>query len=389
MTLEHTIELLDRLVAFESVSGRSNLDILGFVAAYLERHGIEARLLPDGSGEQANLFATVGPATDGGVALSGHTDVVPAEGQPWTLPPFQVTRQDSRLYGRGTADMKGFLACCLAMVPRWQALPLVRPIHLAFTHDEEPGSLGAPALGAFMAGLPFAIEAVVIGEPTDMMLVAGHKGGVELTTTVTGAACHSSDPRKGVSALAYAARFVAAIEALADRLEAAPVAGSPFDPPFSTLNVGTLVAGTARNVVAGEATFDWELRLHPGDDPDPHLAQLDGVRAELERKMRARDPAAAIRTRIAATYPGLAVDAASPAIALAKELTGANALAVVPFGTDAGCFQAAGLPTVVLGPGSIDQAHKPDEFVDAADLERCLALLERLGERQARALTGP
>ena len=383
LTLERTLDLLERLVAFESVSLRPNLDLLGFVAAYLERHDVDAVLLPDSSGERANLFATIGPKVAGGIALSGHTDVVPALGQRWTVPPFRLTPLGSRLYGRGTTDMKGFLACALAMVPHWQARGLARPIHLAFTHDEEPGSLGAPGLAAWMAAQPFTIEAVLVGEPTAMRLVGGHKGGVELTTRITGYACHSSDPRKGLSALAYAARFMAEIDRLAQRLEAAPVAGSPFDPPFSTLNVGKLEAGTARNVVPGEATLDWELRLHPGDDAPSHLAHLDAVRAALEVEMQARAPEARIETTTTAAYPGLTLDPTSPAIALVRTLTGTNDLTVVPFGTDAGCFHRAGLPTAIIGPGHIDQAHKPDEFIETADLERCLAFLEKLGERQA------
>ncbi|TVQ28971.1 MAG: acetylornithine deacetylase [Geminicoccaceae bacterium] len=382
VTLARTIDILARLVAFESVSFAPNLPLLAEVAAELGRHGVEPVLLPDATGERANLVATIGPAADGGVVLSGHTDVVPVTGQGWHRPPFRLTQEGNRLYGRGTTDMKGFLACCLAMVPHWQALDLRRPIHLAFSYDEEPGSLGAPALAAWLAAQPFGIAAVLVGEPTGMAVVAGHKGGVEFTTTVTGVACHSADPRRGVSALTYALRFIDVIERLGAELEAAPVAGSPFDPPFSTLHVGTLRAGTARNIVPDTAVLDWELRLHPSDTAAPHSSRLDGVRRALEAEMCGHHPGCRIETRIMAEYPGLALDPAAPAVRLAQQLSGAGALDVVPFGTDAGCFQRAGLSTVVIGPGSIERAHRPDEFVETQELEACLGFLARLGAYQ-------
>jgi acetylornithine deacetylase len=377
--LARTIELLEALVAFPSVSRAPNLEIVSFMAAYLQRHGVEAHLVYDDSGHRANLFATIGPEVEGGVVLAGHTDVVPTTGQDWALPPFELTTRDGLLYGRGTTDMKGFLASALAVAAEAAARPLARPLHLAVTYDEEPGSLGAPDLARFMTELAIRPEAVVVGEPTGLRPVAGHKGGLELTTRIEGFACHSSDPRKGVSALEHALRFIAEIERLGRELEAAAPADSPFDPPASTVNVGRLEAGTARNIVAGSAVFDWEVRLTPPDDAESVLAHVQRLVDErLLPEMRAQFPDARIETEIEACYPGLEVEPDGTALALAQRLTGANGHEVVAFGTDAGCFQRAGLPTVVMGPGHIDQAHKPDEFVAMHELERGLVVLHRL-----------
>ena len=377
--LRRTLELLEALVGFRSVSRAPNLDIVSFIAAYLQRHGVEAHLVYDDSGQRANLFATVGPDVAGGVVLAGHTDVVPVGGQEWAMPPFEVSARDGLLYGRGTTDMKGFVALALALAADAAERPLARPLHLALTYDEEPGSLGAPDLARFMTELAIQPEAVIVGEPTGLRPVAGHKGGLELTTRIEGFACHSSDPRKGVSALAHAMRFIAEIERLGRELAASAPADSPFDPPASTVNVGLLEAGTARNVVAGSARFDWEVRLTPPDDAEAIYARVQRLVDErLLPEMRAHFADARIETEVEAAYPGLDVVADGTALALAQRLTGANGHDVVAFGTDAGCFQRAGLPTVVLGPGHIDQAHKPDEFIAVAELERGLAVFSHL-----------
>jgi acetylornithine deacetylase len=377
--LARTLELLEALVALPSVSRTPNLEIIGFIAAYLQRHGVEAHLVYDDSGHRANLFATVGPDVAGGVVLAGHTDVVPTTGQDWALPPFELTARDGLLYGRGTTDMKGFLASALATLAEASARPLARPLHLAITYDEEPGSLGAPDLARFMTELAIRPEAVIVGEPTGLRPVAGHKGGLELTTRIEGFACHSSDPRKGVSALEHALRFIAEIERLGLELARSAPADSPFDPPASTVNVGRLEAGTARNIVAGSAAFDWEVRLTPPDDAKTIFARIERlVEERLLPEMRARFAGARIVTEVEAAYPGLEVVEDGSALALAPRLTGVNGHDVVAFGTDAGCFQRAGLPTVVLGPGHIDQAHKPDEYIAVGELERGLAVLHRL-----------
>ncbi len=377
--LARSIDLLDALVGFDSVSRAPNLEIVGFIAAYLQRLGVEAHLVYDDGGHRANLFASIGPDVEGGVVLAGHTDVVPTVGQDWALPAFELTARDGLLYGRGTTDMKAFLAIALAVAADATARPLARPLHLALTYDEEPGSLGAPDLARFIAELGVRPEAVIVGEPTGLEPVAGHKGGLELVTRIEGFACHSSDPRQGVSALDHALRFIAEIDRLGAELAACAPPDSPFDPPASTVNVGRLEAGTARNIVAGSARFEWEVRLTPPDDARTIYARIRRLVDErLLPAMRARFADARIETEIEATYPGLEVVADGPALALARRLTGAAGHRVVAFGTDAGCFQRAGLPTVVLGPGHIDQAHKPDEFIAVSEVERGLALLYRL-----------
>ncbi len=378
--VDKTVDLLEALVSFQSVSARSNLDLIDYVRRYLEDFGVTSQLSHDDSGSKANLFATIGPAVDGGVVLSGHSDVVPVDGQDWQSDPFVMRRGNGRLYGRGTADMKGFIACVLAEVPRFVEAPLGKPLHIALTFDEEIGSCGAPILVHQMKGCSFRPRITIVGEPTGMKVIAGHKGGYELTTTVTGMAGHASEPAKGVNAIAYAARFIARLEEVARDLAAGPAdPDDRFDPPFSTISVGTIHGGTARNVIAGGCLFDWELRPVPRDDPEAILAAIDRFAQEnLLPEMQQVCPEAAIDTVLEASYPGLAFDADSEAVRLIRQLTGQNAVEAVSFGSDAGHFQGAGLSTVLFGPGSIDQAHKPDEFIEVGQLKACHGFLDRL-----------
>ena len=377
--LNQTIDLLAELVGFETVSTASNLDLVDHVAGYLDHHGVKALLSKDEGDEKANLFATIGPEVDGGIVLSGHTDVVPTTGQDWATPPFEMVRRNGKLFGRGTADMKGFIACSLAAVPEFAASELRRPLHLAFTFDEEIGSRGAPILLGQLQEQPFWPAISIVGEPTEMEIVSGHKGGFEMTTTVRGWEAHASDPRNGVNAIEYAARIIAFLQEIGQELEDDADLYSPFDPPWSTISVGRIEGGTARNVVAGECTFDWELRPLPGVDGN---VVIDRIRAfiarELLPEMRARLPSAEIDTQVFASLPGLERGPNMKAIALVRRLTGLNSDHVVPFGSDAGHFQEAGIPTVLFGPGSIEQAHKPDEFIAISQIEACLGFLDRL-----------
>ncbi|PPB80854.1 acetylornithine deacetylase [Albidovulum inexpectatum] len=378
LPVEDTIAILADLVAFPTFPGQPNLDFVGHVCALLERAGVTYTLDHDESGQRANLFATIGPAVDGGVALSGHTDVVPVEGQAWTLPPFRLTRRRDRLHGRGAVDMKGFLACVLAMVPRMAALPLQRPIHLALSYDEEPGSLGAPGLARHILATGPVPAAVIVGEPTRMVPVAGHKGGIEFQTTFRGVAGHSSDPARGVSAIHHAAGFITFLQELAARMAAEAPADSPFRPPCNTINVGTIHGGAGRSIIAEDCTLDWELRLTPPDDGAWALSRITAWLDATRARMRARDPRAGIETLTVSHYPGLAVAPDSPAARLVAELTGMTPRATVPFGTDAGCFQRAGLSAIVMGPGDIAEAHRPDEFIEIDQIAACLAFLDRL-----------
>jgi len=380
-----TIGLLGELVSFESISLTPNLDIVGHIRGYLASHGIDSVLSYGADGERANLFATIGPEIDGGVVLSGHTDVVPVTGQAWDTPPFTVVHREDRLYGRGTVDMKGFLACVLAAVPRFKDADLKRPMHIAFTFDEETGSRGARVLSEVMGGYPVRPAIAIVGEPTEMKLITGHKGGYELKTMVTGLEGHASYPGRGVNAISYATRMIANLEQVGRELAASADPASDFDPPCSTISVGTISGGVARNVIAGSCVFDWELRPVPGDDPEAILAGIEAhVRDVLMPEMQAVSPHADIVTVLEDAYPGLGTAVDAPAVALVSELTGLNSVATVPFGTDAGYLDRAGMSTVVFGPGSIEQAHKPNEFIEVGEIEACHAFLDKLCERLCR-----
>ncbi|MCB1882509.1 MAG: acetylornithine deacetylase [Geminicoccaceae bacterium] len=376
--IRRAIGLLRDLVAFPSLSRTTTLPIAGYVGACLDACGVPWCL--DGDGGQANLFATIGPEVDGGVVLSGHFDVVPAGDEGWGGDPFVLREAEGRLIGRGAVDMKGFLACCLAMVPVWAKGRLRRPVHLAFTHDEEVGSFGAARLPGFLAGRPFRPGIAVVGEPTGMRPIVGHKAGFELITTVTGLAGHAATPSRGLNAVYYAGRLVAHIEATAARLAAAPRDGSPFDPPYSTLSVGRIEGGIARNVIPDTCRIVWEVRPLPEDDGGAIVAGIEGfARDTLLPEMQARHPEAGLAFVQEAHFPGLAARPRSKAADLVRRLWTDAPGEVVSFGTDGGHLQAAGLDTVVFGPGSIRQAHTPDEYVEVAALEDCLAFLDRLG----------
>ena len=385
--LETAVDILSRLVTCPSVSGRPNHDIVDVVRDFLESRGITCSLSFDESGERANVFATVGPCRDGGVVLCGHMDVVPVEGQQWKTDPFRVSRIGERLHGRGTVDMKGFLACVLASVPAWQAMELSQPIHIAFTYDEEIGGFGMPVLLRDMAKRDFRPGLVIVGEPTGMKIVSGHKGAIELHTIVTGLEAHSCNPFNGVSAITWALQIAGRIEEHARRFAADPVAGSPYDPPFATLNIGRINGGTARNITAGWCEFDWEIRMLPGDDG---MDVVDDVRRYCERElipeMRIRHPKADIVTTIEARVPGLDDRHAGDAVEFVRSLTGLNAEEVVSFGTDAGYFSEEEYSTIVFGPGSIDRAHKPDEYIELGELAEGLEFLDKVGRKLASSL---
>jgi acetylornithine deacetylase len=373
--------MLERLVGFDTVSSKSNLALIDFIADYLDGLGIAVRLVHDEARTKANLFATVGPEREGGVALSGHTDVVPVTGQSWTGDPFKLTERDGRLHGRGAVDMKGFVACALALVPEFKARALRTPIHFALSYDEEVGCIGVRRLiPELRRSLPLP-RLVVVGEPTLMRPVGAHKGIAVLTTTVTGKDGHSSRPRAGVNAISYAGEIVRFLGLLADLLAAEAAPGDPFDPPGTTLNIGTIAGGTAVNMIARECRIHWEFRPVPGIDPASVVARLEAfVAAEILPRMRAVDPAASVITHLDVSSPPLERDPHSPAERLARRLTGANEAGTASFMCEAGLYRQAGIPAVVCGPGSIAQAHQPDEFVEIAQLESCTGFLTRLAD---------
>lgn len=378
--LAQTERILGDLIAFPTVSADSNLAMMDYMAAWLEGLGARVDLFRDASGTKANLFATLGPEGDGGIVLSGHSDVVPVADQDWTRPPFQLTQADGLLYGRGTCDMKGFIAATLAMAPHYASQTLRRPLHFCFTHDEEVGCLGARALVPELQARGIRPAIAIIGEPTSMRIIEGHKGCCEYTVRFTGLEGHGSAPDHGVNAVNYAVRYVARLLELAEALKARAPQGSRFDPPWTTVNVGRLSGGVAHNVIPGKAEIEWEMRPVAWSDADfvkDAIARL--VEQELLPAMRAVSPAASISTEVIGEVVGLDPMDDNAARDLVRRLTGQNACEVVPFGTEAGLFQGMGMSVVVCGPGAIAQAHKPDEFVSRDQMAQCLEMLQGLG----------
>ncbi len=380
--LTAALDILERLVAFDTVSAHSNLDLIDWVAGYLDSFGIATTRSSVFAGK-ANLFATIGPTERGGVLLSGHTDVVPVAGQEWHSDPFRLTEREGgeggRLYGRGSADMKGFIALVLALVPEMTRRALAVPLHLAFTHDEETGCFGAPALiGALPTGMARPLLAIV-GEPTSMQIANAQKGCSFFRTRIIGHEGHSSAPDRGVNAISAAAEIITEIGRLHAEARGRARPDSGFDPPHTTLSVGTIAGGTAVNIIARECAFDWDLRTLPDEDAAALKARIDRfISSDLLPRMRAGYEEAAVETETIVAVPPLAPVAGSPAEALARLLTGANTTTTVSFASEAGLYQQAGIPAIVCGPGSIDVAHKPDEFITRAELAAGQAFLDRL-----------
>ncbi|TQE99326.1 MAG: acetylornithine deacetylase [Spiribacter salinus] len=370
-------DLLEYLIAFDTTSRESNLPLIEFVRDYLASWGVDSVTIPEPSGSKASLFATIGPPDVPGVILSGHTDVVPVDGQSWTSEPFHLDIRDERFYGRGTADMKGFLACVLAAVPGFAAAQLPVPVHLAFSYDEEVGCLGAPALIDALLERVARPRACIVGEPTGMDVVTGHKGKVAVACTVRGWETHSATPQYGVNAVEIAAEMVARARREAAGLREGPV-DDAFDPPYSTLHTGTIHGGTALNIVPGACRFELELRHLPELDPQHVLRALETFADEnLLPAMREVAPASAIEWQRVSSYPALETTDTG-LVSLIRELSGGGQVRKVSFGTEAGLYQAAGIQTVVCGPGSIADAHKADEFVEMSQMEACERFLERL-----------
>ena len=373
--------LLARLVGFATVSRDSNLELIGFIRDYLAGLGVDSELFLNEEGTKANLFATIGPTDRGGVVLSGHTDVVPVDGQAWTVEPFALTEREGRLYGRGTADMKGYIASVLAAVPAFLAQPLKLPVHLAFSYDEEVGCLGVRSMLEALQQRPHKPRLCLIGEPTELKPVLGHKGKLAMRCQVHGAACHSAYAPYGVNAIEYAARLIGKLGEIGDELARPEQHDERFDPPFSTVQTGVIKGGRALNIVPEECEFDFEVRALPGFEAQAVADRLQTyAEAELLPRMRAVSAGSEIRLKPLSAYPGLATPADSEAARLVALLSGSDDFGTVAFGTEGGLFDQAGIPTVVCGPGSMDQGHKPDEFVSVEQLRGCDAMLIRLAE---------
>ena len=383
MTDRHLVaeKILGNLIAFPTVSGRPNGDIIGYIKTYLEDEGVPVLLDPHKDGERVNLFATIGPGVTDGIVLSGHTDVVPASMAGWTADPFTMRKDNGRLYGRGAVDMKGFLAMVLAMVPAFKAVEdqLRVPVHIAFTFDEEVGCFGSEQIPAFLKQHGIAPEMAIIGEPTEMRPFIGHKGGMELTTIVRGTAGHASKPAGTVNAIYYAAKFVEMVNKVAAEKMANPDPSSPFDPPYTSLSVGQITGGEARNVIPDDCRIEWEIRPIPGDDPHITLTRIrDFVETDLVPEMQKIAPEAGVDIVVISDVPAMEARPQSIAANLIARLWTNEMPGVVSFGTDGAYFQQAGMETIVFGPGGMAQMHQPDEYIEEKAISDGLAFLDRL-----------
>jgi len=375
--------LLAKLVSFDTTSSESNLALIEFVEHYLADYGVASERVMSPCGSKANLIARVGPDAPGGVMLSGHTDVVPVAGQPWSSDPFTLRDGgDGRLYGRGTCDMKGFIACALAMVPSWVNAPLKQPIYFGFSYDEEIGCVGAPSLIKRFYEHYSTTAHVIVGEPTSMQPVVAQKGATNLRTSVIGQEAHSSQVNQGTSAIHVAARLVTFIEDTMAALVEEGRVDEAFNVPHTSLHVGKIKGGTAINIMARECQFEWEIRHLPTESFDEVYARFDAYCAQLSAELQAKGKHVEITTEpLNVTVPGLADRANDQVLRLAKDhLPHACCNHAVAYATEAGQFQGQGLQTIILGPGSIAQAHQPDEYIETAQLHECTAFMQRLGQ---------
>ncbi len=379
-------EMIAKLVSFDTTSRNSNLDLIDFVEDYLSAYGASCTRFYNEDRTKANLLATIGPGVEGGIILSGHTDVVPVDGQPWVTDPWEVTEEGGKLYGRGTCDMKSFSAIGLALVPEFLKRDLKAPIHFALSYDEEVGCTGVVSM---IEGLESAIptpRCAIIGEPTDMKVVNANKGIRSFRTTVEGKESHSSLPAGGASAILYAMELIAHLQDLARQMEDLGDASGRFDPGYTTTSVGVIKGGTATNIIPRECTFDWEYRPLPFVDQDCIKKEFEShvTNIVLPRLKKQAGDDGNITTEDLVAVPGLTAEEGNPADALALKLTGANRAETVSYAAEAGLFQKAGVPSVICGPGSITEAHKPNEFITLEQVEMSVAFFRRLMDELSR-----
>ncbi|PSJ58997.1 acetylornithine deacetylase [Pseudaminobacter soli (ex Li et al. 2025)] len=379
-----SIRILEKLIAFPTVSRDSNLDLIGHVAELLEAKGVSSQFIHSPDGHKANLFATIGPAGKPGVMLSGHTDVVPVDGQDWTVPPFEMTERDGKLFGRGAADMKGFVASAVVTCLKASDMRLKTPLHLALSYDEEVGCLGVRSLVEMLSAGPSRPLLCIVGEPTSMQVATGHKGKVAARATCHGREGHSALAPLALNALHLGCDFVGALRHEQARLAREGARDGDYDIPYTTVHAGKMNGGVALNIVPNLCHVDFEIRNVAADDPQIILGRLRGEAARIVAEAAAIAPEAAIDIQVTNTYPGLDTPVSSEAVAFVKSLTGANGTMKVAYGTEGGLFSRdLGTPTIVCGPGSMAQGHKPDEFVSIEQMRRCDAMLGKLLERLA------
>ena len=380
-----TTDILETLVSFDTTSRNSNLELIDWIAQYLDRHGVAHRRTHDESGAKANLHAIIGPHRAGGLALSGHVDTVPVDGQNWSSDPFKLRARDGRLYARGAADMKGFVASCLAAVPDLVAAPLVRPVHLFISFDEEVDCRGARVLVRDMEQNGLKPELCIVGEPSSMRPIIAHKGRVSVRVTVRGKAGHSSQPARGVNAVHAASEAIAWIAGEGRRLAHEGRREAGFEPPHSTIHAGLIAGGSILNIIPERSVFEMEWRTIPSDDAEIELKRLQDYASDrIERWMHAVDPATGFTFEILDALPPLAIESTDPLVDLVKQASGANQHGKVSYGTEAGLYQNAGITSVVCGPGDIAQAHQADEWIAADQLDACDAFIRRVAASMTR-----
>ena len=373
------VEMLGRLIAFDTVSKRSNKKMINFMTDYLAGHGVKTSVALNQDETKADLIATIGPMVKGGIVLSGHTDVVPVDGQDWNSDPFEMKNEKGLLYGRGTCDMKGFIAVVMALVPEMIKLDLKLPIHLVFSYDEEVGCLGAPALIARLIKEVPMPRAAIIGEPSSMKLVNAHKGVSIYETIVKGIPGHSSQTQSGVNAIDIASECITFLKYKAEEFSNKGGRDERLDPPYNTINVSMINGGTALNIIPGNCKFTWDCRSIGSVDADLLLTQFDKFCQEtLIAPLKNHFEDVSIVTKISATIPPLTPDNDNPAEALVRQLTGQNQALGVAFAAEAGLFQKAAIPSVICGPGSVDQAHQPNEFVEVSQIDACIEFIKKI-----------
>jgi acetylornithine deacetylase len=380
-----SLEMIRKLVAFDTTSRNSNLELIDFVRNHLKDVGVDSILVPDETGKKANLYATIGPDDRPGIALSGHTDVVPVDGQDWSSDPWTLVERETRLFGRGACDMKGFLGCVLSAVPQFAQTGLETPLHLLFSFDEEVGCLGVRHALKMIQGLPVKPKGCIIGEPTSMQVAIAHKGKKSVRAHVHGKECHSSLAPQGVNAIEYAAEAIAYLKGMARRF----AAEGPFDPdydvPHTTVHTGIVQGGTALNIVPKDCHFNFEFRYLPADDPERLYGEFkEFIERRLLPEMQQVAPETGFSFEPISAFPGLNTSEDAEITTLAKGVAHANGTTKIAFGTEGGLIQAIDIPTIICGPGSIEQAHKPDEYVDLGQIAQCESFLERLKTKLAK-----
>jgi len=374
-----TEKLLSKLVSFDTTSSRSNCNCIDFIRDYLNEFGIKSDIITNEDGTKACLWATIGASDKPGIVLAGHTDVVPVEGQDWSSDPFTLTERSGKLYGRGSCDMKAFIACVLSVVPELTKQKLVQPIHLAFTYDEETGMEGAVRLTDYLRTRKVVPEWVWIGEPTSLRIIDSHKGVAAFTTSITGIPGHSGQPDKGLNAIELGVQFMNILQDMAQSKKDKPIVASRFDPPYTTFNLGTIKGGTAENIIAEHCDIHWQARAHPGDDLNAVLSEIERTaQAKLKPRFAAFTPKAGMKTCTCFNIPPLLPTASNPGEKVLGHITGNKETQAVSFATEGGFFQKLGSHVVICGPGSINQAHKADEFVEKTQLTACVDLIRKV-----------